>query len=70
MRNLNVKEITTEEDARTYFEMQEPTDDIMQHLDIDEVVKGIEEAEQDISAGRIISFKQFSEMINQRLSWE
>ncbi len=70
MRNLNVKEITTEEDAREYFEMQEPTDDIMQYLDIDEVVKDIEEAEQDIAAVKIIGFKQFLEMINQRLSWE
>lgn len=70
MKNLNVKQITTEEEARRYFETQEDTDDIMQYLDMDEVVKDIEEAEQDIEAGRVVGCEKFLEMIAKRMSWE
>lgn len=58
MKNLKVKEITTEEEARAYFEMQESTDDIMKYLDMDEVIKGIEQAEIEIANGEIIEFDE------------
>ena len=70
MKNLKVKAITTEEEARRYFKMQEDAEDIMKYLDIDEVVKSIEQAEGDIDAGRIVGCEKFLEMISKRMSWE
>ena len=42
----------------------------MQYLDMDEVVRDIEEAEQDIANGRLIGHKNFFEMVAKRMSWE
>ena len=70
MKNLNVKEITTEEEAREYFEMQEHTDDIMKYLDMDEVVKGIEQAEREIANGEGIEFRKAFNNIRLKLFGE
>lgn len=67
MKNLKVKEITTEEEERDYFETQEPTDDIMQYLDMDEVVKGIEQAEREIANGEGIEFRKAFYNIRQKV---
>lgn len=67
MKNLKVKEMTTEEEERDYFETQEPTDDIMQYLDMDEVVKGIEQAEREIANGEGIEFRKAFNNIRQKV---
>jgi len=67
MKNLKVKEITTEEEARAYFEMQESTDDIMKYLDMDEVIKGIEQAEIEIANGEIIEFDEAFKILHKEV---
>ncbi len=70
MKNLKVKEITTQEEARAYFEMQDTTDDIMKYLDMDEVVKGIEQAEREIANGEGIEFRKAFNNIRRKVFGE
>ncbi|MBQ8043464.1 MAG: hypothetical protein IJ272_04870 [Clostridia bacterium] len=45
MQNINIKNITTEEEARKYLMSEEPDIDLMQFIDMDEVQRGVEKAE-------------------------
>ncbi len=70
MKNLKGKETTTEQEAKDYFETQEPLDDIMQYLDMDEVIKGIEKAEREIANGEGIEFREAFRMLRKEVLGE
>lgn len=70
MQNTNIKNITTEEEARKYFMSWEPDIDLMQFIDMDEVKIGVGQEEIEIANGQVIEFEEAFKMIRKEVLGE